>query len=404
MPSKPSRPHTPLHGVRILDLTNVLSGPLACYQLAALGAEVIKVEPVGRGDLARQLGEVPAQNADAMGVSFLAQNAGKKSVSLNLKHPKGADILRALVRRADVLVENFRPGVMTRLGLDYPALKAENPALIYCAISGFGQEGPWRDRPAYDHIIQGVAGVMSVTGEGPDSPLRVGFPMADSIGGLTAAMAISAALNAPERGCFLDVSMMNAVLSTMGWAVSNYLVAGVEPAPVGNRNVTSAPSGTYRCRSGLINITTNRQEQWEALARHLGLEHLLARPEFATREARKTNREALDVLVAAQLATRDAQVWAEQLSALGVPAGEVLTVPEALAHPQFATRDQIAEYPGVLADGAPLRVLRPGFMVDGQTPGASAPPPRLGQDTDSVLGELGFDGPALEALRRDGVI
>ena len=394
----------PLQGVRILDLTNVLSGPLACYQLAALGAKVIKVEPVGRGDLARQLGEVPAQNADAMGVSFLAQNAGKKSVSLNLKDPRGADILRALVRRADVLVENFRPGVMARLGLDYPALKAENPRLIYCAISGFGQEGPWRDRPAYDHIIQGVAGVMSVTGEGPDSPLRVGFPMADSIGGLTAAMAISAALNAPERGCFLDVSMMSAVLSTMGWAVSNYLVAGVEPAPVGNRNVTSAPSGTYRCRSGLINITTNRQEQWEALACHLGLEHLLARPEFATREARKTNREALDVLVAAQLATRDAQVWAADLSALGVPAGEVLTVPEALAHPQFATRDQIAEYPGVLADGAPLRVLRPGFMVDGQTPGASAPPPRLGQDTDTVLGELGFDGPALEALRQDGVI
>ncbi|MCC5982910.1 MAG: CoA transferase [Rhodobacteraceae bacterium] len=388
----------------MLDLTNVLSGPLACYQLASLGAEVIKIEPVGRGDLARQLGEVPAQNDSAMGVSFLAQNAGKKSVALNLKDPRGADILRVLVRGADVLVENFRPGVMARLGLDYPALKAENAALIYCAISGFGQEGPWRDRPAYDHIIQGVAGVMSVTGEGPERPLRVGFPMADSIGGLTAAMAISAALNAPERGCFLDVSMMNAVLSTMGWAVSNYLVAGVEPAPVGNRNVTSAPSGTYRCRTGLINITTNKQEQWELLARHLGLEHLLTRPEFATRAARKTNREALDVLVAAQLATRDAEIWATELSALGVPAGEVLTVPQVLAHPQFATRDQIAEYPGVLADGAPLRVLRPGFMVDGRTPGAGVPPPRLGQDTDTVLGELGMDAPALEALRRDGVI
>ncbi|WP_202909530.1 CaiB/BaiF CoA transferase family protein [Alkalilacustris brevis] len=394
----------PLQGVRVLDLTNMLSGPLACHQLASMGAEVIKIEPVGRGDLARQLGEVPAQNAQGMGASFLAQNAGKQSVSLNLKDPRGADILRRLVRGADVLAENFRPGVMARLGLDYPALKSENPSVIYCAISGFGQDGPWRDRPAYDHIIQGVAGVMSVTGEGPDRPLRVGYPVADSIGGLTAAMAICAALNAPERGCFLDVSMLNAVLSTMGWAASNYLIAGVEPVPVGNRNVTSAPSGTYQCRAGLINITTNKQEQWEILARHLGLERLLERPEYATGEARKTNREALEVLVSERLVTRDAVIWAEELCALGVPAGEVLTIPQVLAHPQFATRDQVAEYPGVLADGAPLRVLRPGFMVDGRTPDTRTAPPRLGQDTDAVLGELGLDSAALEALRRDGVI
>ena len=188
----------PLDGIRVLDLTNVLAGPFACHQLAHMGAEVIKVEAPGRGDLARQLGADPGLNATGMGVSFLAQNAGKKSVTLNLKHKRGKEILKALVRSADVLVENFRPGVMDRLGLGPEVLRAENPALIYCAISGFGQDGPWRDRPAYDQIVQGVSGVMSITGDADSAPLRVGYPVADTIGGLTAAMAIASALNAPD--------------------------------------------------------------------------------------------------------------------------------------------------------------------------------------------------------------
>ena len=191
----------PLAGIRVLDLTNVLAGPFACHQLAHMGAEVIKVEAPGRGDLARQLGADPGLNRANMGVSFLAQNAGKKSVTLNLKHPRGKEILKELVRGADVLVENFRPGVMDRLDLGPEVLRAENPRLIYCAISGFGQDGPWVDRPAYDQIVQGVAGVMSITGDAESAPLRVGYPIADTIGGLTAAMAIASALNAPVRGC-----------------------------------------------------------------------------------------------------------------------------------------------------------------------------------------------------------
>ncbi len=253
---------TPLAGIRVLDLTNVLAGPFACHQLVHLGAEVIKVEAVGRGDLARNLGSDPALNDAGMGISFLAQNAGKKSVSLNLKDPRGKDLLFQLVETADVLVENFRPGVMDRLGLDYPTLKAVQPSLIYCAISGFGQDGPWVGRPAYDQIIQGASGLMSITGDATSAPLRVGSPVADTVGGLTAAMAISAALNARPRGCMIDVSMLESVLATMGWVLSNHLIGGQEPAANGNENPTSAPSGTFQTGEGLLNIAANKDEQW----------------------------------------------------------------------------------------------------------------------------------------------
>ena len=236
----------PLENVRVLDLTNVLAGPFCCHQLAHLGADVIKVEMPGTGDLARDLGMDEALSAQKMGISFLAPNPGKRSVTLNLKSDTGKSILKRLVRDADVLVENFRPGVMERLGLSYEKLKKENPALIYCAISGFGQDGPMKHRPAYDQIIQGYAGVMSITGDQQSAPLRAGWPVADTVGGLTAAMAICAALNAPQRGAYLDVSMLDSLLATMGWAVSNLLIGGIEPVPAGNENLTSAPSAAYR--------------------------------------------------------------------------------------------------------------------------------------------------------------
>ena len=280
----------PLSGVRVLDLTNVLAGPYCCYQLALLGAEVIKVERPGTGDLARQLGADPERNKSLMGVSFLAQNAQKKSVTLDMKHDQGKALLKRLVRTSDVLVENFRPGVMERLGLGYEVLKAENPNLIYCAISGFGQDGPWKDNPAYDQIVQGISGVMSITGDGDSAPLRVGYPLADTVGGMTAAFAISAALNDPERGAFLDISMTEAVISTMGWVVSNHLIAGQTPGAHGNENTTSAPSGTFACADGPINVAANRDEQWQSMARHLGRDDLLAHPDYATREDRKRNR------------------------------------------------------------------------------------------------------------------
>ena len=192
--------HKPLEGIRVLDLTNVLAGPFCCHQLAHLGAEVIKVEATNRGDLARQLGSDAELNNKGMGISFLAQNAGKRSVTVNLKHPRGKELFLKLVETADVVVENFRPGVMQRLGVAYETLSQVNARLIYCAISGFGQDGPWVHRPAYDQIIQGASGVMSITGEPEGAPLRVGYPIADTVGGMTAAFAIAAALNAKPRG------------------------------------------------------------------------------------------------------------------------------------------------------------------------------------------------------------
>ena len=371
----------PLAGVRVLDLTNVLAGPFCCHQLVHMGAEVIKVEAAGRGDLARNLGADAELNAAGMGVSFLAQNAGKKSVTLNLKHEAGKDLLKRLVRSADVLVENFRPGVMARLGVCYEVLKEVRPELVYCAISGFGQDGPWVHRPAYDQIIQGASGVMSITGDDQSAPLRVGYPIADTVGGMTAAFAIAAALNAEPRGAFIDVSMLESVLATMGWVVSNYLVAGVEPQANGNENVTSAPSGAFEAGGGLINIAANKDEQWQALARHLGREDLLERPEYRTREDRKRNRYQLKAELETVLVTRPARDWAKELNRIGVPAGAVLTVPEVLAMPQVAERGFLADFPDVPGVGRDVRLATRRLQAQRQgAPGrGSAACPRPGQ-------------------------
>ena len=224
----------PLDSFRVLDLTIVLAGPFCCHQLAHLGADVIKIEVPGSGDLARQLGADPELNEIGMGASFLAQNAGKRSLTLNLKHPEGRQIFFKLVEQADVVVENFRPGVMERLGLGFEKLKEINPCIVYCAISGFGQDGPMKDFPAYDQIIQGLSGVMSVTGNYESGPLRVGFPLADTIGGITAAMGITASLSNPEReAVFIDVSMLESTMATMGWVISNYLTSAVDQMRMG---------------------------------------------------------------------------------------------------------------------------------------------------------------------------
>ncbi len=250
-----------LSGIKVLDLTNVLAGPFCCHQLAHMGAEVIKIETVGRGDLARQLGASKNLSSQLMGISFLAQNAGKKSLTINLKSQKGKEIFLKLVKVSDIVVENFRPGVMKRLGLEYDSLKKVNSKLIYCSISGFGQTGPMSKRPAYDQIIQGLSGLMSITGRDGDGPLRVGSPLADTVGGLTAAMAISAALNKRPRGQAIDVAMLDSLLTTMGWVVSNYLIGGVIPTQQGNENMTSAPSGTFQTGDGLLNISANEEKQ-----------------------------------------------------------------------------------------------------------------------------------------------
>jgi crotonobetainyl-CoA:carnitine CoA-transferase CaiB-like acyl-CoA transferase len=397
----------PLTGLRVLDLSNVLAGPFCCHQLAHLGADVIKVEVPGRGDLARQLGADSELNQKFMGVSFLAQNAGKRSVTLNLKSPKGIALLKKLLLSADVLVENFRPGVMERLGIGWEVLREINPRLVYCAISGFGQDGPWRDLPAYDQIIQGASGVMSITGDADTAPYRVGYPISDTIGGLTAAFAITAALqsrSAGGGGSFIDVSMLEATMATMGWVLSNWLIAGQRPSANGNENFTSAPSGTFRTADAPLNIAANKQEQWEILCRHLGREELLQHPDYVTREARKVNREALKTELEKTLAGRPASDWADELNRLGVPAGTVMEVPDILAHPQIADRGMIAGFDDVPGVGRGIRVARTGIKLDGEAPSVQTPPPQLGEHNADIYGELGLTAGEIADLQKEKVI
>ena len=393
--------------MRVLDLTNVLSGPFCAYQLAQLGADVVKVEMPRTGDLARQLGADEALNAKLMGASFLAQNGGKRSVTANLKHPDGRGVLRDLVRTSDVLVENFRPGVMERLGVGYEALRDVNGGLVYCAISGFGQTGPMRDAPAYDQIIQGLSGTMSITGDTDCAPMRVGYPVADTIGGLTAAFAIVSALVRRDRtgeGAFVDVSMLDCMLGTMGWVVSNYLIGGQAPVPMGNDNFTAAPSGAFATGNGLINIAANKQEQFEALAAAVARPEWITDPRFAGRESRKQNRAALNRALEEALAQRPAAEWEAVLNLIGVPAGRVLSVPDALRSAQVQNRELLRTLPEVPGLDRGITVTRTGFKLSGGDPEIDTPPPVLGEHTDHVLEDLGYDAERIARLREVGAI
>ncbi|MEV6155258.1 CoA transferase [Nonomuraea sp. NPDC052129] len=380
----------PLDGVKVVDLTSVLAGPYCSYQLMLFGAEVVKVELPGSGDLARRLGPDDELNRDRIGASFLAQNAGKKSVELDLKSPAGRVAFESMVTGADVLLENFRAGVLARLGYDRDRLRELNPRLIYCAISGFGQSGPMSGAPAYDQIIQGLSGMMSVTGTPDTVPMRVGFPVCDTIGGLMAAMAICAALagrHRTGRGSFLDLSMLEASISAMGWTVSNYLVSGVEPEPMGDQNATAAPSGTFETADGPLNIAANQQTQFETLCRLIGRPELPADPRFVLPEGRKAHRKALNAELNAALRARTALEWEELLSGHGVPAARILTVPQALALDQLRHRGFLTELSFPDGTDRRLTVTGNGVLVDDEPLRPPASPPRLGAHNEEYAHE-----------------
>ena len=392
--------HRPLEGVRVVDLTNVLAGPYCSYHLMLLGAEIVKIEIPGRGDLARHLGPDPELNAAGIGASFLAQNAGKQSLELNLKDPVDRSTFQDLVCGADVLLENFRAGVLARMGFDWPYLHTLNPRLVYCAISGFGQSGPMSQAPAYDQIIQGLSGMMSITGTPESAPLRVGFPICDTVGGLVAALAVAGALVGRSRtgeGSMLDVSMLEASISAMGWAVSNYLVSGVEPEPMGDQNATAAPSGTFDAADGPLNIAANRQEQFETLCRLVERPDLVTDIRFADREARKRHREQLNDELNRALAGKTALEWEQILSAAGVPAARILTVPQALALTQLEHRGFVTELPYPDHSGRRLHATGNGVQIDGQPLIPIDPPPLLGQhnsEREALLARWLADGHA----------
>ncbi|MGD8898220.1 MAG: CaiB/BaiF CoA-transferase family protein [Acidobacteriota bacterium] len=394
-----------LSGTRVLDLTNVLSGPFCTLQLALLGADVVKVENPKDGDLARKLGNVPEYNKQLRGTSFLAQNSNKRSVTLNLKHDEGKAIFRKLVATADVVVENFRPGVMTRLGLGYEELAELNPRLVYCAISGFGQSGPDAKKPAYDQIIQGLSGVMDINGDERLHPLRAGFPVCDTVGALNAAFAILAALYHRERtgeGQMIDVALLDSIMPLLGWVAANLLIGGKPPVPMGNDNFTAAPSGTFATKDGYINIAANKQEQWEALTEILGVEELKTDPRFQERDERKKNRRALTPLLEEKLRTRPTAEWVEALNARGIPSGGILPLGAALEQEQVRHRGTLetVEVEGV----GEVKLFGLSAQLKKTPGGITSPPPRLGAHTDEVLSGLGYTREQVMALREKGVV
>jgi crotonobetainyl-CoA:carnitine CoA-transferase CaiB-like acyl-CoA transferase len=389
-----------LENIRVVDLTNVLSGPFATLHLALLGAEVIKIEVPDGGDLARKLGNVPKLNKELMGTSFLAQNANKKSLTLNLKVAEAKEVFRKLLETADVVVENFRPGVMTRLGFGYEDIAKINPRVVYCAISGFGQTGPDAHKPAYDQIIQGLSGAMDVNGDERLHPLRAGFPVCDTVGGLNAAFAIMAALYYREKtgeGQFIDIALLDSIMPLMGWVAANLLIGGKDPVPMGNDNFTAAPSGAFRTKDGYINIAANQQKQWEDLADAVGLPDLKTDPRFQERDTRKANRKLLTPILEEKLTQNTTVYWVDLLNEKGIPSGDIVGLGKALTSEQIKHRQTITEINEPQIGSIKIFNLSAKFS---KTPASiDAPPPRLSANTEDILTQLGYTKEEQKALR-----
>ena len=377
----------PLEGIRIADFSHVIAGPLATQFLNLLGAEVIKVEPPA-GDPMRFYTTDPARRG--MAEPFVGANAGKKSVVLDLKSDEGRRAARALVATADVVVENFRPGVAERLSLGSEVLTRAHPSLIYCSISGFGQDGPLRDYPAIDQVIQSVSGMMLLSGHEGEPAERIGFPIADTYSALLSAFAILSAVIQRERdpnkrGQVIDVSMLDATMVLMSSVIMPMMLSGQEPVRAGNRGFSGAPTAdTFATADGEITIGAVQQIQVERLFHALDCPELLDDGRFATPQARIENDTELRSLLLERFATRTASDWESTLASVGVPAGKVRPLAEAMKMEQVQNRDLFIDLP----DGT--RVMNAGFRFDRNGPGIDRNAPCLGADTDEILAQLGI--------------
>jgi formyl-CoA transferase len=380
----------PLDGVRVVDLTQVMAGPLCTMQLGDFGADVIKVEPPD-GDLSRSLGGASLRTRGDDSATFFALNRNKRSIVLNLKLDTDRNVFMALARTADVLVESFRPGVTKRLGVDYDALARTNPRLVYASISGFGQTGPYADRPGFDLIAQGMSGIMSVTGEPNAAPLKCGVPIADLSAGLFAANGILAALIARERtgrGQYLETSLFESALALGVWESTEYWATGVAPQAMGSAHRLSAPYQVFRTQDGHITLAALTPQQWRQMCMVLGREALAADPRFATNHARLTNRPALVQEIEAALATRTTAVWVQQMLAADVPAGPIHNYAQVFDDAHTKARSMVEEIDHPVAG----RVRTLGFPVkmSDMPPRVHRAPPLLGEHTDEILRELGL--------------
>jgi crotonobetainyl-CoA:carnitine CoA-transferase CaiB-like acyl-CoA transferase len=394
----------PFSGVRILDFTQVLAGPYASYQLALLGADVIKIERRGGEDMRRT--PLSREWADRnMAPPFLAVNGNKKSLTLDLQKPVAREIVLKLAAKADVVMENFRAGVMDRLGLGYAALSATNPKLIYCAISGFGQTGPASNEAGYDGKIQAMSGIMAITGHEEMGPTRAGFAVCDVLSGATGAFAISSALfqrTHTGRGQFLDVSMLEASLAFLTTQVADYTVAGHHQQQAGNQAISrKVTANLFRAKDSFLLLAVNDEKQYRNLMTGLGCPEILDDPRFGDWFLRKENEKPLREIIESALASADARTWERRLNDAGAPCASIWKIEDIIDHPQVVARGAMQT---VDSPFGPLRLMGSGFQMEHGGGKLDRLAPEVGADTDAVLAEIGYDAAAIAALRADAII
>jgi crotonobetainyl-CoA:carnitine CoA-transferase CaiB-like acyl-CoA transferase len=394
----------PFTGVRILDFTRYLAGPYGTYQLALLGADVIKIEARDGDETRHQL--VASEWAERkMPPGFLAVNGNKRSLTLDLRKPEAVEVVKKLVRVSDVVWENFRPGVMAKLGLGYETLAEINPKLIYCAVSGFGHTGPERTTAAFDGKLQAMSGIMSITGEPAGGPMRAGFAICDTIGGITAALAVSSALyqrTHTGRGQFVDVAMLDAALAFLPGPVSEYTVAGIEQKQIGNGSVSRKPTANrFQAKNSYLVLAVLTEPQFQRLMQTIGRPEALDDPRFKDWAARTANLPALREVIESALASDDAKSWEARLTKADVPCSSIWKIDEIVKHPQLASRDVLQT---VDSKFGPMTLVGAGFRLAHGSPGIDRPPPTLGEHTDEVLAEAGYAASDIERMRRDAII